>query len=187
MPSGSNAATTLGEVALAQLAMRLLDYDQLSARDLTALYPSGRHLRLQQVGLRHANALVDLVAVAENFATKRLLELHPEVSEYQVSTWEKRRQAWKSSADIELRDLTPNWRKLIGFVEARNAFQHGLGRLTDMQLSAARRGDVLACLAAANITLIGDTIRIGSRDVRACHGICEEFVLALDNEARTPL
>ena len=132
--------------------------------------------------LRHANALVDLVAVAENFSTKRLLAVHPELNDAQVSTWERRRKKWKNPGNIDLTTLTSNWHRLMGFVEARNAFQHGLGRLTDMQLGL-RRDDILSDLESACISLTGDLVRVNGQTVAACYEVCEEFVIALDNQA----
>lgn len=183
MPSKQKPITELGEASVAQLAMRLLDHDRLVAQDLSVLYPAGRHSWLPLVGLRHAHALVDLVAVAENFAATRLRQLHTAVPEKEVSSWEKRRRAWNKHDDVDLTSITPNWHKLMGFVEARNAFQHGLGRLTEMQLGGTRRGDVLSDLAIAGVSVVGDLIQVEAKTVKACHSVCEEFVLALDNKA----
>jgi hypothetical protein len=186
MPKNGNAVTALGDAALAQLTMRLLSHDQSASRDARMLRQNGRHLWLPQIGLLHANALVDLVAVAENFTTKRLLELRPSVTEFQVSTWQKRKNEWKNNVGVDLTIITPGWHKLLGFVEARNSFQHGLGQLTDMQLSPSRRKDVLSDLVAADVTLVGDTLRVNGGTVTACHSVCEAFVIALDNGAPLP-
>jgi hypothetical protein len=183
MPSQVSAATGLGEAARAQLGMRLLDHDRLAALDLGTLHPSGRHIWFPQIDQRHANALVDLVAVAENFSSQRLLNVHPELDESQISSWDKRRREWSSRSRIDLTSVTPHWHKLMGFVEARNAFQHGLGRLTDMQLGR-RRDSILSDLAAAGISLTGDLVRVDGKTVTECHTICDEFIVVLDNAAR---
>jgi hypothetical protein len=183
MPSQESAVTSLGEAARAQLAMRLLDHDRLAVLDLETLYPTGRHIWFPELDLRHANALVDLVAVAENFSSQRLLDVHPELDDSQISTWDKRRREWRARSNVDLTSVTPNWNKLMGFVEARNAFQHGLGRLTDMQLGR-RRDSILSDLAAAGISLTGDLVRVDDKTVRECHSICDEFIVVLDNAAQ---
>jgi hypothetical protein len=183
MPSKRVSATALGEASLAQLAMRLLDHNHLTTRDLGRGDQEGRHLWIRQSQLRHGNALVDLVAVTENFVTRRLLEFWPGVTESEVSTWKKREYAWRNHANVDLTIITPDWHNLLGFVEARNALQHGLGRLTEMQLGR-HRDDVLSDLAAANISLIGDLIQIDVHTVRSCYSVCENFVVTLDNAAQ---
>jgi hypothetical protein len=183
MPKNGNAVTVLGDAALTQLSLRLLSHDQLTFENETLLRQNGRHIWLEQIGQWHANALVDLVAVAENFTTKRLIKLHPSITEFQVSTWEKRKREWRRNAGIDLSTITPDWARLSGFIEARNAFQHGLGHLTEMQLSANRRTDVLSGLTAAHVPLIGDMVRVEGETVTACHDVCEAFVISLDNKA----
>ena len=183
MPSRRVPATALGEAALVQLALRALDHDQLAMSDAGARGLYGRHVWLQHGHLRHGNAVVDLVAVTENFTSRRLLELRLTVTDNQVFSWDKRRTAWAKHGQVDLTKITPDWPKLLGFVEARNALQHGLGRLTDFQLSANRRGDVLAHLAAAGISVIGDLILVDAETVGTCHRVCENFVITLDTTA----
>lgn len=75
----------------------------------------------------------------------------------------------------------------MGFVEARNALQHGLGRLTEMQLDPTsrrgrepRRTQVLRDLAACGLVLNGDRVTVLVRDVERCLVACRELVLAAD-------
>lgn len=86
--------TVRAEAALAQIASRLADYRQLASIDAdTAQRVLRRFDQPRQT--RHGNALVDLVAVAESYTSARLLDHHPGVKPDEVSTWEKRRKAWK--------------------------------------------------------------------------------------------
>jgi hypothetical protein len=140
-------------------------------------------VQLQFGHLRHENALVDLVAVTENFTSRRLLELRSQVSEFQVFTWAKRREAWAKHGPVDLTTITPHWLALQGFIEARNALQHGLGRLTNSQLRPQWRQETLDRIKAARIFLSGDIVQIREDTVINCRTVCEDYVLALDKEA----
>jgi hypothetical protein len=185
MSSRLNPVTDLGEAALAQITLRAFDHDRLMRWQGNERYIAGRHLWLQNDQLRHANALVDFVAVVENFTTQRLLKLRPNLTEGDVFAWEKRRTSWSMHANVDFTHIVPHWKMLQGFIEARNAAQHGLGRLTDKQLSPGRRDKVLADLKSAKISLIGDFVLINIDTVKTCRQSCAGFVLALDNIAPT--
>jgi hypothetical protein len=172
--------TALAEAALSQIALRALDHELLAKQPGHSLH--GRHVWLQNSQSRHDNALVDIVAIVENFASRRLLDLRPVVTTDQVFTWEKRRKAWAEHGPVDLTRIT-HWRKLLGFIEARNAIQHGLGRLTDYQLDQARRLESLTRLSAAQIRTIGDVVFVDARTVGECQHVCAKFVISLDSTA----
>ena len=182
MPRGT-ATTRLGEAAALQISLRLLDHDWLTGHidEMTEL--PGRHVWHEHDQVRHNNTVVDLVAVAENFTSRRLLELRPSLTDNDVFSWEKRRKAWAKHAQVDLTKITQRWESLLGFVQARNALQHGLGYLTDFQLSPHLRVDVLSQIEAARITLFGNRVYIDSGTVSRCAEVCVDFVLTLDKAA----
>jgi hypothetical protein len=186
MPSNLAATTHLGEISLLQIALRAMDHERLSRSDQEPDALVGRHVWLNESQLRHRNAVVDLVAVAENFTSSRLVQLRPNLTENDVFTWERRRRAWAEHGSVDLETVTPDWLALQGFIEARNALQHGLGRLTDFQLDRRRREETLRRLRAAAIYLSGDFVHIHVETVHRCHDVCKSYVLALDEAAASP-
>jgi len=183
MPSRLSSRTNRAEAALLQIAMRVEDHRRLASGDPTQGLPQGRHIWWQSDFLRHGNAIVDLVAVAENFCSSRLLDCRPQVQEQEVFSWDRRKKAWKKYASVDLETVTLFWDNLYGFIEARNSLQHGLGSLTDSQLSEKRRGDVLRCIKTAGLALVGDRISVDFSSVVECRRVCEEFVFGLDVQA----
>jgi hypothetical protein len=127
--------------------------------------------------------LVDFVAVVENFTSQRLLKLRANLAESDVFSWEKRRTSWARHASVDFTHIVPHWQMMQGFIEARNALQHGLGRLTDFQLKPQRRAQVLADLKFAKVPLIGDLVLVNAETVSTCRKHCADFVVALDNVA----
>ena len=182
MPRGA-ASTNLGEAAVLQISLRVLDHAWLTGHTAEMEELQGRHIRYEHDQVRHNNTVVDLVAVAENFTTRRLLELRSSLTENDVFNWERRRRAWARHAQVDLTMETPNWNSLQGFVQARNALQHGLGYLTDFQLSPRNRERTLKEIRAAQILLFGDRVYIEDETVSRCAEVCVSFVLALDRVA----
>jgi hypothetical protein len=168
--------TEQAEWALRRLTSRTADYLDLSRHAPT----SGRHAA-QRLVTRDANALVDLVAVAESFCVARLASVGIAAD---VNTWDKRAKAWLKRS-VDLAQAYPGWGPLLGFVEVRNAIQHGLGRLTDRQLGK-RKAQTLTYIAAATVRLNGDAIIVGPDDVARCDRNCASFVRWLDAAAPPP-
>lgn len=179
MPSAV-ALSALAEIALRRLAVRAATHaDQL---DRPAGEP-GRHLPARELD-SHVNALVDLVAVTESFFADRLAEVVP--GPRQPSAWHDRVKALRGATGFDVA-AHPRWPELMGFVEARNALQHGLGRLTNKQLDPTsdngrepRRVQVLRNLAASRLSLNGDRVSVLPSDVERCAAACRELVLAAD-------
>ncbi len=168
--------TAQAEWSLRRLTSRTAEYLDTAASPAVL----GRHLP-DRLATRDANALVSLVAVAESFCVARLASVGLTAD---VGTWKKREAAWlKRSVDL-VKDYA-GWLALMGFVEARNAIQHGLGTLTDQQLGKYKT-ETLAALAAAAIRLNGAALIIGTSDIARCDRICTEFVRWLDAAAPTP-
>jgi hypothetical protein len=134
-----------------------------------------------RLAIRDVNALVDQVAVAESFCVARLATVGVTAD---VNTWDKRAKAWLKAA-VDLANSYPGWPAFMGFVEARNAIQHGSGRLTDRQLGK-HRTQTLAFIGAAAIRLNGDELIVGTDDVARCDRVCNEFVRWLDAAAPMP-
>lgn len=179
--SGRPSATELGEVALRGIALRMYDHDRLDAVD-AAQRPVGR-LRVGDLqDIRHKNAIVDIVAIVESFTGNRLRMLAPTVEDRDVFTWELRKKSWRREASIDLTTCQA-WDSFYGFVEVRNAIQHGLGRLTEFQL--VRRQEVLRAIAQSGTTLEGDLVRLSGRQVVDCSTRCSEFISWLDLAAST--
>lgn len=169
----------LGETAARRLAARTESHAAADDRIRT----DGRHLPARWLD-RHANALVDLVAITESYFAERLARAVPGSS--QPSTWRARSDAWRDKAGVDVA-ADPRWPALMGFVEARNALQHGLGRLTASQLDPAprkkgepRRTQVLRDLDASGLHLNGDRVTVLARDVERCAAVCRHLVLSAD-------
>lgn len=69
----------------------------------------------------------------------------------------------------------------MGYVEVRNAIQHGLGRLTAQQLD--RREQTLSRIAASGVDLNGDRVTVTDDDVDRCYRTCRRFVHHADGAA----
>ena len=186
MPSRLKPETTWGEVALAQLTSRFADYTVLVDRFGADLDRGrvGRHIAGRRTANRDENALVDLVAVAENFTSARWMALNPSAASSEVLTWEKRRKAWKKHHSIDFADPAafPEWAALLGFVEARNALHHGLGFLTERQLTKYR-DETMNHLNDAAVRLLGHRVCVDRTTVESCLRVCEGFVVRLDTTA----
>ncbi|MCW2674655.1 MAG: hypothetical protein JWP14_3244 [Frankiales bacterium] len=132
----------------------------------------GRHPPPDSQG-SEASTVVELVALMELYSVERLLERCPNVNGVS-GTWHGRKRDWKRFVSVEL-DKFADWQKLLGFVAARNAFQHGHGRLTDQQLDKYR-DDTLLNLTAAHVHRNGDRIAVGPADVKRCLSVALGFI-----------
>lgn len=172
--------SAIAEVALRRLTARAAMHAAGLGRPVDE---PGRHLPARELDSQ-VNALVDLVAVTESYFADRLAEVAPGAK--QPTTWRARAKAWRDETGVDLA-ADARWPLLMGFVEARNALQHGLGRLTEMQLDPSsrrghepRRTQVLRDLAACGLVLDGDRVAVLARDVERCLVACRELVLAAD-------
>lgn len=181
MPSSSFARTNLADDTLRRLDARRSEHDQ-ATRSAAQTVP-GRHLLALE---SHAeNALVDSIAYTESFCSERL-KLIATVDDKDVFNWQGREKAWRKHSHLKLSDAGPDWSRLRGYIEIRNAIQHGLGRLTDFQISGPRRQDTLDWFRATGAYLDGDQIRLTNRDATACFTTCTAFVTWLDTTAPVP-
>lgn len=73
------------------------------------------------------------------------------------------------------------WRTWQGFVDARNAWAHGLGRLTPRQRNTP---DVLVNLAAAGFTVHDSEVVATREDVRKCAKAAVEVIDWIDQRVR---
>jgi hypothetical protein len=64
----------------------------------------GRHVA-EVLERRYQSALSVVVSCAEVFTTDLLCDLRPEVTDSEVSTWQKREKAWRQHLDVKLADL----------------------------------------------------------------------------------
>lgn len=174
MPSGNDLSQS-AEAALDRLASRYAEHLRLAGSSPVI---SGRHApRPEQT--RQANAIVDMVAIAEAFSIDRLVAGWPDTPTATTATWMKREKAWrKVGADLT---STKSWLALMGYVEVRNALQHGLGRLTGQQLG--RRDQTLTRIAASGVDLNGDRVTVEDRDIDLCYRTCRLFVHEADDAA----
>lgn len=174
--------TAAGEESIGWLTRRLDDFEAASTFLASRPWP-GRHQAGRSERNIRANALVDLVAIAENFSVHRLRGIDRTLSEDRISNWIKRKAEWKSHGVDFDSDLGTLWMAMSGYIEARNAIQHGLGELTDMQLGKKRRTDVLRGLRACGVMVDGGEVLLVGDDVRRCAESCARFILELDNRA----
>jgi hypothetical protein len=170
-----NVPTAQAEWALRRLTSRTADYLETTRTPVVL----GRHSP-DRLATRDANALVDLVAVAESFCVARLATVGITAD---VNTWDKRAKAWRRRS-IDVVGYA-GWPVLMGFVEARNAIQHGLGKLTDRQLGK-HKAQTLTFISAAAIRRNGDAIIIGTSDIARCDSACANFIRWLDTAAPPP-
>ena len=174
MPSGIDLSRS-ADAALDRLAARHAEHLRLSGPSPA---DHGRHVpRHEQT--REANGVVDMVAVAEAFSIDRLLESWPTTPSASTGIWKRREKAWRDvGADLTVKT---SWLPLMGYVEVRNAIQHGLGRLTAQQLD--RREQTLSRIAASGVDLNGDRVTVTDDDVNRCYRTCHRFVHQADGAA----
>jgi hypothetical protein len=175
-----NLATTEAEWAAERLVARLAEYRSLA--NSRTLHPMGRHTA-RLLSTHDTNALVDLAAIVESFVVARLTGVSNPASN-ETRSWDARQKAWKKYTGVDLTSF-PRWLAFMGFIEARNALQHGLGRLTDRQLGKHKQ-EVLSQLDAAAVQRNGDLLLISADDILRCGRICQEFIGWLDSAAPTP-
>ena len=190
MPTRVNPTTRLGEASLVRLSEAFARYIVIEGgvENLVGLRDHGRHLSPSSTSDRYEQPLVEFVAITEHFSTGRLLDLHPDLKDGDVGTWPSRNTSWNEREQIDVEDAGafPEWPKVRGFVEARNAIQHGLGQLTRRQLQGKFRDDIFVAVASANIRLAGTRVLILHETVVDCLRYCSEFVLNLDRRAPVP-
>lgn len=92
------------------------------------------------------------------------------------SNWVERRKFIKTWMGIEVADAGW-WRSWLGFVEGRNAWAHGLGRLTLRQCGSQ---EVAANLAAAGLTVQASAVVGTSADVKRCAKAAIEVIEWID-------
>jgi hypothetical protein len=124
------------------------------------------------------DALSDLMSIMGAFAVARFRIACPAIADDKISTWQKREVAWKKQFSLDLSNHLA-WRQLRGFVEARNAAQHGRGRLTDLQLGA-HRDEILDRLRDASVHLDGNRVVLTKDDLARCQIIAAAVVEHLD-------
>lgn len=177
---GLIGATAEGEWALARLVDRYTDFRGTAARARS----NGRRSLSPRNDTANLNALVDFVAIAESFSVSRLLAIAPSLSDAAINTWHKREKEWLREGSTDVAQFQ-HWLALLGFVDARNAIQHGLGRLTAMQLGKFK-DQVIRQLSAAQVHRDGDQLVIRPADVDRCFNVCRDFIAWLDSEAPAP-
>lgn len=175
-----NLVTVEAEQAFERLVARLAEYRTLA--NAVARRTGGRHAANQRP-IHNANALVDLAAIAEAFCVRRLI-VASNVGPEELATWKARQKAWKQKANLDLATFQ-SWKPLMGFVEARNAIQHGQGRLTERQLDTHKQ-TALGWLDAAAIQRNGDVLLISTDDIDHCAQVCRDFIGWLDTAAPAP-
>lgn len=143
---------------------------------------------------RVEDALVRLIAIAEEFAHGLLLELtdlklpdDPRVAvlwdahvDRETDTWEQRIATWKLVHSIAIPG-SPRYDLLLAFIQARNAIVHGLGSLTRKQLRDRKKS--VARLRAAQISVLGDRLVLSESHVDRCADAVRTFVRWLDEAA----
>lgn len=167
------------EWARERLVVRHAEYLQTCESVRLGQVRGGRHLA-SSARTRDVNALVDVVAIAEAFSVNRLMAIRP-VSFDQTSTWSKREKVWRAEVNINLPDFA-SWDALMGYVDARNAFQHNEGRLTEMQV-VRWQAQTLRHLRAASVSLNGDVILLTESTVTCCVAVCKDFIVWLEASA----
>lgn len=127
-------------------------------------------------------AVANIVGVVEHYVEQVLLDAG--CSPKKVKTWGDKPSAWKRAfgADIEDVDVSPSFKAMRGFYEARNAIMHRRGELTHSQRTDA----VYARLAAAQVERVGHHVVVTSNTVPACAEVCVRCVEELDKTIHDP-
>jgi hypothetical protein len=95
-------------------------------------------------------------------------------------SWKKREDVWLAAFGINLVD-SPDHAPMLGYVQARNAFVHGLGILTDFQVALGYR--VIDELTSAGIPVSGRAVVMVKESVSRCTYTARDFVLFVDRSA----
>lgn len=173
----SHLPSALADESARRIIARALDYR--SALGHARVDHWGRHQRVASA--RHDNAIIDAIALTEVFTSERLLQSTPTVRDTDVLNWQAREKAWLTHANVTLSDAT-TWLQVRGYVEVRNALQHGIGRLTELQLGPKRRAETLEWIGATGCQLDGDLVRATAHDAEACFDACLAFIRWLDQQ-----
>lgn len=96
------------------------------------------------------------------------------------SSWNARRKFIKTWLSVVVSDAGW-WSSWLGFVEARNAWAHGLGRLTSRQRNSQ---EVLANLRAAGLAVRASEVVGTSADVKRCAKSAVEVIDWIDQRVR---
>ncbi len=96
------------------------------------------------------------------------------------STWKGRLEFIKIWLDPEY-GSTDSWKEWMGFVEARNAWAHGQGKLTKRQL---QNQEVRANIKRSGLTVTDGLISGSAEDVRKCACIAVEFIDWIDQRVK---
>jgi hypothetical protein len=171
-----NVVTVEAEWALERLIARLAEFRALARADGVAPLHQGRHTA-SRLRTHDVNALVDIVAIAESFSVSRLVRVR-EIPANDLMTWAKREKAWRKETEVDLAAFS-HWTAFMGFVETRNAIQHGLGKLTERQLGEHKQ-QVLGWLDAAGVHRNGDFLLVSADDAARCAQTCRDFIGWLD-------
>ena len=137
------------------------------------------------------STILALVSIAEEFCVSRLVELTEERSprdpivellwatelERSADTWPQRDALLVRYFGIAAKDF-PGHAALLGFVDARNAIAHGLGKLTRKQVQ--KRPKISAHLAQAGISLARDVLLLEQGNVERCAAVMKDYVRWLD-------
>lgn len=188
MPRPERRLSLLAERALLEVAFRFADQEALISSRAESMVGGtlGRHLTYDATEWRARNSLVDFVAIVESYTTMRLLSVVSSIRPDDISTWPKRQRAWQRHGGVDFTTDCSRWPALQGYIQARNTVQHGLGMLTDQQLSRRRRNQTLEQLSSADIPVLGDRVVVDEMVVANCRKACEQFIVELDALAQGP-
>lgn len=158
------------ELALAQIS---------SAPSLTPIQNTMRILEENPLQVTNAIGaeLSRILSACESFATHSIRATDPNLTEMQLSTWKKRESEWKK-LKVKPVDLQ-SYELLKGFIQARNSYQHGMGKLTKMQEALP---GIHEELKSAKIERIGDRIVLEADDITRLKEIARNFTLELDRK-----
>lgn len=172
--------TLLAESSLSNMTSRMVEFHTPLTGGRMTTAPGRHDATVANRSQRLSNVIVDLVAEVESFTSTRLLQSVAELGENDVFSWVKRKSAWLKHGGADFDKLGKSWQTVEGFIEARNALQHGLGELTAFQLSPQHRRRVLNAIRNSSVWLDGSTVVLRQSDPERCAEASLEFVSALD-------
>ncbi|MDH3048679.1 hypothetical protein QEN42_02165 [Gordonia alkanivorans] len=98
------------------------------------------------------------------------------------SSWRERQTFISSWMKVDITRLSW-WKSWLGYVEARNAWAHGLGKLTKRQMKSQ---EVVANLTAAGFIMQSGKVLVRAEDVRSAATTAVNLVDWIDEQVQQP-
>lgn len=187
----------LAEYGLIRVNRELARFRQVAVAEVPLLRSRLPNSPTLQTDSPAQDSLMRLVSYAEHFVTGLALDVIEQRTPLlgwsrrklqsalrdSSGTWEQRRALWAQlGVDLTMFSADEPFR---GFIEARNAVAHGLGRLTWRQTSnPASRAEALRLLAAAGLQVVEWHVRLTEEDIERLAETVNQLIEWLDSASQ---